>query len=51
VYELDGDTLKICMADRPKSPRPTELKADGKGVALVTFKRVVEDKKEETKDK
>ncbi|MCU0704029.1 MAG: TIGR03067 domain-containing protein [Fimbriiglobus sp.] len=47
LYELDGDTLKLCITNGPGSPRPTDLKADGKGVALVTLKRVTEEKKDQ----
>jgi uncharacterized protein (TIGR03067 family) len=46
VYELDGDALKLCFAEGQKEPRPAELKADGKRVAVVTFTRVKEDKKD-----
>lgn len=52
IYELDGDTLKLCIAEPPGSARPTEMKPDGKGIAVVTLKRVKEEKKkEEKKDK
>jgi uncharacterized protein (TIGR03067 family) len=51
VYELDGDTLKLCFGEGPKKGRPDELKPDGKGVAVITFSRVKEEKKEEKKDK
>ena len=41
LYELDGDTLKMCIPNSPDSPRPEEMKADGKArIAVVTFKRV-----------
>lgn len=46
IYELDGDTLKICLAEGPMAVRPTEFKGDGKRVAVVTFKRVKDDKKD-----
>jgi uncharacterized protein (TIGR03067 family) len=39
IYELDGDTLRICLGDGPKVARPTEFKA-GKRVGLMTLKRV-----------
>lgn len=48
LYELDGDTLKHCISLVPKDqkfPRPTEFKADGKGVVVMTLKRVKEEKK------
>ena len=49
LYELDGDTLKLCIPDEPKKGRPKELKADkDTKVAVITFKRV---KEEEKKDK
>lgn len=53
VYELDGDTLKLCFGEGPNQPRPEELKPDGKRVAVVTFARVKEEKKEkdDKKDK
>lgn len=40
VYELDGDTLMVAMPKSREMDRPTELKADGKGVMLTTFRRV-----------
>jgi uncharacterized protein (TIGR03067 family) len=53
LYELDGDTLTLCMPDRPGADRPTEIKADGKArIFVVTFKRVkADEKKEDKKDK
>lgn len=50
VYELDGDSLKLCFGEGPKQPRPEELKPDGKRVAVVTFSRVKEEKKEGKKE-
>ena len=46
IYELDGDKLRICLAEGKTPVRPTEFKAAGKRVMVVTFKRVKEDKKE-----
>ena len=46
IYELDGDTLKICVPERSGTVRPTEMKPDGKQVAVVTLKRIKEEKKE-----
>ena len=46
IYELDGDTLRICLSEGAGAARPTEFKGEGMRVALVTFKRVKEDKKE-----
>jgi len=51
VYELDGDTLKLCFAQGApgKKERPEELKAIGaKMICLATLKRV---KPEDKKDK
>jgi uncharacterized protein (TIGR03067 family) len=51
LYELEGDTLKLCITNGPNKNRPEEIKPDGKaGVAVITFSRVKEDKKEEKKD-
>jgi uncharacterized protein (TIGR03067 family) len=48
IYELDGDTLKICISEGgQKGVRPSEMKPDGKNIAVFTLKRVKEEKKEE----
>jgi uncharacterized protein (TIGR03067 family) len=41
IYEIDGDTLKVCYSLEPDAERPTEFatKPDGKAFVL-TFKRV-----------
>ena len=44
IYELDGDKLKVCIAEGTGAIRPTEMKADGKRIAVMTFKRVKADK-------
>jgi uncharacterized protein (TIGR03067 family) len=42
IYEIDGDTLKICWAPAGKD-RPTEFKsAEGSGVFLAVHKKVKE---------
>lgn len=42
IYELDGDTLRICAAHKG-SPRPTKFESTaGSGVHLITLKRVKE---------
>jgi len=46
IYELDGDTLKICIAEGADAVRPTEMKPGGMRGAVVTLKRVKEEKKE-----
>jgi len=39
IYEIDGDTLKVCFA-MPGNKRPTEFKsAAGSGLWLFTYKR------------
>jgi uncharacterized protein (TIGR03067 family) len=39
IYELNGDTLKICFAF-PGNPRPTEFKSEaGSGRWLFTYRR------------
>ncbi len=47
IYELDGDTLRICMdKEGTADKRPTEFKAAaGSGLALLVLKRVKEEKK------
>jgi len=40
IYELDGDTLKLCLPNEPLAARPTELKAGaGSRLCLFTLKR------------
>jgi uncharacterized protein (TIGR03067 family) len=46
IYEIDGDTLKWCMAEGANKARPEELKANGKGTVVVTFTRVKDEKKD-----
>lgn len=47
IYELDGDTLKIAIPDKPNSPRPEAFVANAKErLAVVTFKRVKNEKKD-----
>jgi uncharacterized protein (TIGR03067 family) len=50
IYELDGDTLKICMTEGDKAARPSEFKAGGMRTFVITFKRVKEEKKDEKKE-
>ena len=41
IYELDGDTLRLCLPARPEKDRPTEFAAPEKsGLVLPTLKRV-----------
>ena len=46
IYELDGDSLQICLAEGANAVRPTEMKPDGMRVAVVTLKRVKAEKKD-----
>ena len=46
IYELDGDTLKICVVEEGNVVRPTEMKPDAKGGAVMTLKRVKAKKKD-----
>ena len=40
IYELDGDTLRVCLAQPERVERPTEFSAGkGSGSALSEFKR------------
>jgi uncharacterized protein (TIGR03067 family) len=45
IYELDGDTLKMCVASG-KPVLPTELKAVEGAAMMMTLKRVKEEKKD-----
>lgn len=44
IYELDGDTLKICIGDAPEEERPTKIATDPKRkkLALLVLKRAKE---------
>jgi hypothetical protein len=44
IYELEGDTLRICYA-LEGTKRPTEFKVTGEKVLLVTYKKTKDDKK------
>ena len=46
IYELDGDTLKLCLAEKQGAARPTEMKPEGKQVVVATLKRVKDAKKD-----
>lgn len=46
IYELDGDTLKICLVDDKNAARPTEFKVTGKKTMLFTLKRAKDEKKD-----
>ena len=40
IYELEGDTFKVCFAAPGKADRPTEFKsAAGSGHRLLVLKR------------
>jgi len=50
LYELDGDTFKLCIPNSPSGARPEKLEPAKEGrIPVVTMKRVVEEK--EKKDK
>jgi uncharacterized protein (TIGR03067 family) len=38
LYELDGDTLRICLPMKEDDPRPKEMTSKG-GHGIITFKR------------
>lgn len=44
IYEIDGDTFKICYALDGKK-RPTEFKSTGDKVLFVTYKKMKEEAK------
>jgi uncharacterized protein (TIGR03067 family) len=39
IYELSGDTLKLCFADKEGMARPTEFSAKGDRVVYFVLKR------------
>ena len=41
IYQIDGQTLKICITDEPGGARPNEFTAKDRWV-LVVLKRVKE---------
>jgi uncharacterized protein (TIGR03067 family) len=46
IYELEGDTLRICLAKDLRRPTKFESKSETGRNALVIFKRVVEKKQD-----
>lgn len=46
IYELDGDTLKMCIVRGKNMVRPTEFKVTGKKMMLFHLKRVKDEKKD-----
>ena len=41
IYELDGDTLRLCQPHRPSNSRPTKFAApEGSGLHLMVLKKV-----------
>lgn len=51
AYDLDGDTLRLSVGSFTPKTRPAEVNPEGKGVTVMTLKRVIDEKKEEKKDK
>ena len=45
IYELNGDTLKMCITEGANAVRPTEMKPVGMSTAMVVLKRVKDEKK------
>lgn len=40
IYDFDGDSLKLCMSNRPTTERPTEFKAEaGSNLGLLVLRR------------
>jgi uncharacterized protein (TIGR03067 family) len=47
LYELDGDTLRLCAPSSPGNQRSEKIEPDGRRyVAVFTFKRVADEKKD-----
>ena len=46
IYELDGDNLKICLAEGTNTVRPTKMKPEAMRITVITFKRVKVEKKD-----
>ena len=45
IYELDGDTLKICWSEKDPDQRPTKFASDAdSGQTMIVLKRVKKDK-------
>ena len=45
IYELDGDTLKICWSEKDTEHRPTKFAGDeGSAQTMIVFKREKKDK-------
>lgn len=42
IYELEGDTLRICFVEGVDPVRPTEFKPKGRNQVVITFKRVTD---------
>lgn len=41
IYEIDGDTLRLCQPHRPSTSRPTKFAApEGSGLHLMVLKKV-----------
>jgi uncharacterized protein (TIGR03067 family) len=40
IYSLDGDTLKVCMAEADAKERPTEFKGKKDKITVYVLKRV-----------
>jgi uncharacterized protein (TIGR03067 family) len=49
AYDLDGDTLRLCVMSFTPKTRPAEVNPEGKGVTVRTLTRVRDEKKDEPK--
>jgi len=50
IYEVDGNTLKLCQAQAGQK-RPTKFTSDDGSILTIARRRTIKDKKERITDK